>query len=458
MSRPPAGSKAGPKRPAAAAVLAALALALSAPALPHGDVVPQAVDASKLPQLGDEWRETNPYRGDPEAEPVAVEIGASGYNQNCARCHGLQGVSGGIAPDLRELKPVARDDEWYMGRVRGGFSQNGAYKMPPFENLLSQEAMWAIRSYLDQRHDEWKAERDAERKSRAAARKARAEKKSPPAKPAESPKAAAGASPSKTAVETQREGVLRVAVYERFPPFSWKAGGNPKGVDVEIARAVARRLGLDLSVQWVVPDENMDDDLRNAVWKGHYLGGGVGDFMLHVPYDRTLERRNDLVALNAPYYAEEYGFLLDAEFRADLLDAADLADMKIAVDLDTTPDFFVSSPQNGIPPQNIRRFAGAEKAMRALKDGAANVMMGRRGEMLGLRKILNMDAARYRYVSLSLPGVPIAKWQLGLAVRVNRRQLGEVVAAEIAAMVESGEMQKIYQRAGVPNPLLTDAK
>ena len=36
-----------------------------------------------------------------------------------------------------------------MERVRKGYSQNGAYKMPPFDELLSQEAMWAIRSYLE---------------------------------------------------------------------------------------------------------------------------------------------------------------------------------------------------------------------------------------------------------------------------------------------------------------------
>ena len=42
-------------------------------------------------------------------------------------------------------------DEWFMERIRKGYSQNGAYKMPPFEEVLSQEAMWAIRSYVETR-------------------------------------------------------------------------------------------------------------------------------------------------------------------------------------------------------------------------------------------------------------------------------------------------------------------
>jgi len=67
----------------------------------HGDVTPQAVDTSKLPQLGTTWKESNPYRDTKDGE--IVRVGSSAYNQNCARCHGLEAISGGIAPDLRKL-------------------------------------------------------------------------------------------------------------------------------------------------------------------------------------------------------------------------------------------------------------------------------------------------------------------------------------------------------------------
>jgi mono/diheme cytochrome c family protein len=35
--------------------------------------------------------------------------------------------------------------------VRKGYHQNGVTKMPKFEGLISQEAMWAIRAYIDSR-------------------------------------------------------------------------------------------------------------------------------------------------------------------------------------------------------------------------------------------------------------------------------------------------------------------
>ncbi len=116
----------------------------------HGDVTPQAVDTTGLDALPEEIALENPYRGmGGEQYELAKSIGSSAYNSNCARCHGLQVISGGIAPDLRLLEDGEFGDEWFMERVRKGYSQNGTYKMPPFENIMNQEAMWAIRSYTE---------------------------------------------------------------------------------------------------------------------------------------------------------------------------------------------------------------------------------------------------------------------------------------------------------------------
>jgi cytochrome c-550 PedF len=116
--------------------------------LAHGDVTPQPVDTKGLKELGPDWLEKNPYRGN----ELAVKIGKSGFNQNCARCHGIEAESGGIAPDLRYLDKAEDGDAWFINRIRHGYTQNGITKMPAFEGILSQEAMWAIRTYLDSRY------------------------------------------------------------------------------------------------------------------------------------------------------------------------------------------------------------------------------------------------------------------------------------------------------------------
>ncbi len=116
----------------------------------HGDVTPQAVDTTGLDPLPEEIALENPYRAmGGEQYELAKSIGSSAYNSNCARCHGLQVISGGIAPDLRLLEDGELGDEWFMERIRKGYNQNGTYKMPPFENIMNQEAMWAIRSYTE---------------------------------------------------------------------------------------------------------------------------------------------------------------------------------------------------------------------------------------------------------------------------------------------------------------------
>ncbi len=132
----------------AALVSAGLAMASTA-ALGHGDVTPQAVDTTGLEPVGSAWREANPYRENKRA----IQIGSSAYNQNCARCHGLQAISGGIAPDLRYLEPGDPGDEWFKYRMINGAVRDGKVYMPKFDGVLSQEALWAIRSWLETVHE-----------------------------------------------------------------------------------------------------------------------------------------------------------------------------------------------------------------------------------------------------------------------------------------------------------------
>lgn len=133
--------------------VAAFGLAAGPQLMAHGDVTPQAVDTSALPDIeggNDVWVEENPYSGNAKA----IEIGTSAYAQNCARCHGLQAISGGIAPDLRYLELGASGDEWFIERYRNGSSHDGKVYMPPFGDVLGQKAGWAIRSYIETVHSD----------------------------------------------------------------------------------------------------------------------------------------------------------------------------------------------------------------------------------------------------------------------------------------------------------------
>lgn len=150
-------------------VLVAMAASclVSGAAMAHGDVVPQSVDTHTLPQLGAKWLDANPYSTGP-ANKEALRIGTSAYNQNCARCHGLEAISGGMAPDLRkfdndctEMADAAKKssclkemDDFFISTVRRGRVRDGRVYMPPFEAALSQEAIWTIRTYLETRREQ----------------------------------------------------------------------------------------------------------------------------------------------------------------------------------------------------------------------------------------------------------------------------------------------------------------
>ncbi|CAD5260444.1 Cytochrome c-550 PedF [Halomonas sp. 59] len=137
------------KTPIGQAGAIALMALLAAPlAWSHGSVTPQAVDIKDLERLGDEWREENPYRDHPQHD-LAVDIGARAYNSNCAACHGLEAKSGGIAPDLRELENGPWGDEWFKELVTNGSERNGRVLMPRMSDYVSQEGLWAIRTWLE---------------------------------------------------------------------------------------------------------------------------------------------------------------------------------------------------------------------------------------------------------------------------------------------------------------------
>lgn len=128
------------------ALVAASLLGLAGFVFAHGNVTPQEVDTGSLPSLGDEIRVENPFRegneyGDMNAQ--AIEVGESAYAGNCAGCHGIRAMSGGLTPDLREL--TEWDDEYFITRVRNGTDRG----MPSWKNTLDQSAMWAIRSYVE---------------------------------------------------------------------------------------------------------------------------------------------------------------------------------------------------------------------------------------------------------------------------------------------------------------------
>ena len=145
------------------AVTLCVAGLLSMP-LQAADHVPATGDGP-LPALSNPKTESNPYRDQADVATIGREI----FNHNCSRCHGIDAVASGAgampAPDLRRLGSYCRrladetfkttcrndTDAYFLKSALKGKTIVGVEHMPAWENILSRESLWAIRTYLESR-------------------------------------------------------------------------------------------------------------------------------------------------------------------------------------------------------------------------------------------------------------------------------------------------------------------
>ena len=125
----------------------------------------------------------------------------------------------------------------------------------------------------------------------------------------------------------RKRGTLVVGVYNDMPPFN-TAG---QGIDVALAAGLAKGLGLKLSLLPFTAGEDMHDDLRNMVWKGHCLGFGPADVLLHVPVDRPPMAANPQVNIFAPDCRQRIMIARDPQAAPKLGTLEDLLGKKVAV-------------------------------------------------------------------------------------------------------------------------------
>ncbi|MGG7568684.1 substrate-binding periplasmic protein [Rhodovulum sp. DZ06] len=241
-------------------------------------------------------------------------------------------------------------------------------------------------------------------------------------------------------------GWIVFGLYDDFAPYSWEENGKPRGVDVEIGRLIAADLGVEPRFLLHGADETVDDDLRNMVWKGHYIGGRVANVMLRAPYNRELAIRNELVVLQGQYQNERIAIAYDAAFYEDEKPVpAYFRFDKVGVENDSIADFYLSGMGNGAVAPNIRRFRSPGLAMEAMKAGEVQAVMGAQGQLEWFAK----DEDRLAVHAPPLPGLAVGEWTIGIAVRHNWRALGYAVDDAIRAAVQDGRMERIFADHGL---------
>jgi cystine transport system substrate-binding protein len=239
----------------------------------------------------------------------------------------------------------------------------------------------------------------------------------------------------------QQSGALKVAVYNEFAPFS--NGGT--GIDIDLAQALAKKLGLRISLLPFPAGENLNDDLRNMVWKGHYLGYGPADVMLHVPVDPRLMAQNPQVAVFAPYHVESVRLVRSAA-TVPVFDGLDaLAGKRIGVEKVSIAGMLMLGEDNGKYTSGVKIYPTAIEALEKLKAGELDAVLANRSE---IESVMRGDSA-FPLHDVAFQRLPRSGWAVGMAVRKDDTELARALQAALNEMAASGEVKAIFARHGV---------
>lgn len=240
----------------------------------------------------------------------------------------------------------------------------------------------------------------------------------------------------------RRRGSLVVGLYHDMPPFHVKG----EGIDVEIARSLAGEIGVGLSMLPFHADESMADDLRNVVWRGHYLGWGPADVLLHVPLERRLMEANPRVQVVGPYFRERVAIA----WRRDALPALDslgaLRGRAVAVAGTSLAGWLLIGAEQGALRDNLlTRWPDGTAAAAALRDGRVVAAGGLVSE---LESVLR-DDARFAIAPLPAPRAPGDGWAIGCAVKKDAGDLALALQQAMQALQSSGRLAAHFTAGGV---------
>ncbi|MBY0463323.1 MAG: transporter substrate-binding domain-containing protein [Burkholderiales bacterium] len=243
-------------------------------------------------------------------------------------------------------------------------------------------------------------------------------------------------------------GVLKVAVYKANPPFSDGVGADQAGLDVSIAGALAKELGLRLALLPFDAGENMGDDLRNMVWRGHYLGYGPADVMLHVPVDKHLMAENRQVLILAPYMRQVLMVLHDTRKVADVRSPDDLKGLPLAAERGSGAASVLMGYGGGLLRDQVSILETGVAAAEAVASGKAAAAYVTRAQAEAVVSLQKGDT-HLQLTPMQLPGLPGSGWPIGMAIKNQNKELGQAIEAAMQALRSRGDLQALFRQHGL---------
>ena len=219
----------------------------------------------------------------------------------------------------------------------------------------------------------------------------------------------------------KKSGKLVVAIDITYPPMETEdASGKPMGFDIDLARELAKRMGV--KAEFVVMS-----------WDGIIAG------LLSKRYDAIVSAMNI-----TPERQKQLNMIEYLQFSQVFVSPAakpvtkeqDLAGKTVAVQVDTTSAEFVEkAKRHGLAIKDVKGFKMATEAFAALKAGQAEVM------------VIDEPVGRYFVKQdpkvASVTGRAIAPEPVGLAVRRDATDLADEFRRLITELRRDGTMKRL---------------
>ena len=218
---------------------------------------------------------------------------------------------------------------------------------------------------------------------------------------------------------TVNDGVLTMATNAYFPPYEYYEGEEIVGIDADIAKAVADKLGLELKI------EDMEfDSIITAVQTGKADMGLAGMTV-------TDERKESVNFSDT--YATGIQVVIVTE-NSDIASVDDLVGKKIGVQLSTTGDMYASDDYGE---DNVEKYNKGADAVMALTQGKVDAVI-----------IDNEPAKNFVAANDGLKILDTEYVTEDYAACINKENtaLLDAVNGALAELKEDGTLQKIIDQ------------
>jgi ABC-type amino acid transport substrate-binding protein len=221
----------------------------------------------------------------------------------------------------------------------------------------------------------------------------------------------------------RQQGYLRICADPSNLPFSGADAATP-GFEVELARLIARELGVEARLQWSPTFVRPLQPLRD----------GACDLFMGLPTDTRFTAGNPWVAISQPYYVMSHAVV--AKTDSGITALSDLIGRRVAVEGASVADSYVpdAGMQRGL-------YNGQEQAFRAVAAGEAPAAL----LWLPVASWLTRREAALHTIPIVDPHL---EFQIGAGVRRRDRDLAVAVDGAVGRLKDSGEAQAIIERYG----------